>query len=159
MGDIAKIGHRAAFTAQALATMGADPEWDRALTKFLTCEARARAQEEYGEWAQRNEAIVRSFALLEHRFGKDWKRHPDAAAEAAQLNADSRASDDRLQVGYFAPFWASQQELMTTPAPTLAAALFKAAMIELHDVWNAGEDDLAGFAIIEADLSRFTGEA
>lgn len=61
---------------------------------------------------------------------------------------------DEIERDFYRPFWESQRELARYPAPTLAAALFKAAMIAAEDVWNDSDMTEDCAKLLHADFAR-----
>ncbi|WP_298165119.1 hypothetical protein [Novosphingobium sp.] len=159
MGHAQIITQRSALTAQALATMGADSEWDRCLRAYLAWDTKVRAQTQYGAYDKAMEAGTLGRLDLESRFGKGWMRHPDAQGEFESIRAMEKDADDAFTLNFTVPFWKAARDLVLTPAPSLAAALFKAAVIEWEEVWNDSDMTADCVEILDADLARFVGEA
>lgn len=158
MAEFVTAAHRSIFTAQGLATMGIDPEWDRRVAAFLSWEARTNLQEEYGDIAQRCEVIGIDRMMLESQYGKAWHQHPEAQGELARIRNSETVENEKIDERYYRPFWQSQRDLVLTPAPALAAALFKATVAQVHEVWNDNAFDGDCAAIVEAELAQFCGE-
>lgn len=148
---------RALFNAQGTATMGLDPEWDRAVTNYIAADVRAKVQEEYGPLARKENDDGLEAIRLAHRLGKGWRETAEGKAAWTRHAANRKAQERDLTDTYYQPLWAAMRELACTPAPSLAAALWKAAVIDLQEVWNDGEFEGDCVALIDADLARFTG--
>ena len=155
MATLTDIAPRVAFTAQALATLGASPEWDRALTAYLIADARTHARSKFGPLPDLdNERYVEELKARE-KFGPQYRRHPKAAPLFDHLDKRIEEEEEITSRDYFQPLWQSQYDLALIPAPSLTAALFKVALIELAELDNG-----LGFAgdpheIAMSDLARF----
>lgn len=148
------------FDAQGLATMGVCPTWDRAVHNFVAADVLARAHEEFGPLTLNrvDEDLERERVALEARYGEHWRNHPDGKPVWKRLVQAGEASDSEFFKQFYAPFYAAQCQLARTPAPTLAAALFKAAVIEAHDVWNDPDLEESCIDLIQADLARLASQ-
>lgn len=156
MVSVTIAAERATLTAQALATMGVDPTWDRCVTALLAAEVRAWAQEEYGEIAERRNELDTERLTLEAKHGKGLLYNHSATGSAlSRIAVAEAACDEDMSNGFYAPLWQAQRDLAMTPAPTLGAALYKASMISLHDVWNDPGMDGHCIEIIDQDLAKF----
>lgn len=146
----------AQFGAQGLATMGVCPTWDRAVHNFVAADVLARAHEEFGPLTLNriDTDLERKGMSLEARYGENWRNHPDGKPVWDQMVEAGNAYDAEFFKQFYAPFYAAQCQLARTPAPTLAAALFKAAVIEMHDVWNDPDLEESCIELIQADLAR-----
>lgn len=146
----------AQFNAQGLATMGVDPQWDRAVHNLVSADVLARAHEHFGPLElKRNEGQLQAMEA-EHRLGKNWREHPEGKPFWETLCDEGTVNDQQMTELYYNALWEAQRQLALTPAPTLAAALFKAAVIEMNDVWNDSQIDADCIELIEADLARLS---
>jgi hypothetical protein len=145
---------RGLFLAQATATMGLDPAWDRAVADYVARDLRSRAHEEFGPFVhRRNEQIVES-SDLQRKHGEAWKDTTEGKPMWERHWEISKADDNAMREQFYEPLWESHRRLVKTPAPSLAAAVLKASIIELYEVWN--DCTLLGdcIAIIDDDLAR-----
>lgn len=148
------IAQRSAYVAQALATMGADPEWDRRLTVYLTAECLSFADMEFGVMADALEKEARARIHLQAEFGKHFAQNPEASARFKEAQRETGIADEARASQYLKPHWAAAKDLMHTPAPTLAAALFKSNMIAREELFcEAGIGPLA-MGVLASDFHR-----
>ena len=154
MGVQDTIAQRSAYVAQALGTMGADPEWDKRLTAYLTTECLAFADMEFGVMADALEKQARAKVDIEIDFGKNFAQHPEAVARFDEVQRETGNAEQARVTQYLKPYWDAASNLMHTPAPTLAAALFKSNMIFKEDLFcEAGVGPLA-MGAVAADFHR-----
>lgn len=147
---------RALFQAQALATMGLDPDWDAAIAGYFVWDIKARADEEYGPLERESWARQHEKDEAEQRFGKDWRGHPEGRKIwERHLEWGARYDEARTR-DFYNPMWAAHRRLVETPSPSLAAVAVKAAIIEWHEVWNDGGLEGDCVSILDADLKRLT---
>ena len=149
-----QMAFKLALTSQAASTMGFDPKWDAAVANFLRTFSLWQADEEYGAKAKVDEAWQASHILLESRFGKGWKHHPDAAAEIEQADAAYQAGEDAHHEAFVAPYWKALRDLAGTPAPSIAAATFKQLLIQSEEVWNDSAMEVDCMQIVVEDFTR-----
>jgi hypothetical protein len=150
---------RAAFTAQALATIGADSEWDARLADYLRCDALQFADSEFGAYAAANEKLTLAAIQLEARYGDAYRSSPQAKVLADIAHAENAEANQRWSDTYLKPFWRAARDLASTPAPTLAAALFKVALIHSEEVWNDAKFAGNAMQIVSEDFARLQGAA
>lgn len=148
---------RAQFLAIGGSTMGVDPAWDEAMREFLACDIRARAQEHFGPIIQRQEAHERHQMELEERLGRQWREHPEGRPIWELMQDDGVRGDAEIAERFYKPLWAAQVKLAMTPAPSLAAVVFKAALIEAQEVYNDVGMESDCIALLDADLARLGG--
>ncbi|RIV83373.1 hypothetical protein [Aurantiacibacter zhengii] len=146
----------------AITNLSADrTEWDKRLADYLRLQALSRAWEEYGAPAKLREASDRIELDLEFKFGRNWRKDAPPKALAEWETAIDRVvrEEEQTTERFYRPLWKAQVALANTPAPDLAAALFKVEMIERDEVWN--DRDLSGdaFEIVAQDMARLAGEA
>lgn len=158
MTDLANdpIG-RAQFHAQGLATIGLDPAWDRAVTEYIAADVRSRAHEEFGPLALQKDDADLGTIMAGMRLGKDWRDTDEGRAIAHRFEDATAAYEASMEKDFYGPLWKAQRDLALAPAPSLPAAVWKAAAISLHEIWNDRtlETDLA--TVIDVDLARFAG--
>lgn len=154
MSAASQLSYKLAITSQAIATMGVDPRWDFAVGNYLRTFSLWQADEEFGVKAKANEAWLCGRMSLESRFGKDWRRHPQAAAEVAQAEATSEAADDIHHAAFVDPYWKALRDLVTTPSPSIAAATFKGLLIQAEEVWNDNAMEGDCMQIVVDDFAR-----
>ena len=154
MSNLEQINSRLAMQSAALATMGACLVWDAAVSRWLRWSVLAAADLEYGAMSQADEESIRRRASLEERHGQGWRDLPHLKATVTtHLRAGEQASE-RWTDDYCRPQWEAAREVTTTPAPTVAAAVFKAMLIESDEVWCDGNFNGDAMAILHADFAR-----
>lgn len=136
MSNIAQQAHRAANLQLALSTMGHGAAWDAAVINYLATEALVHSDAEFGALAAATEARV------------------SEQIDSAALRRAETAHTELCE-----PFWAAARALAATPAPTFAAAMFKAHAIDVAEVWNDNDGATDYMALVQAELARFTGDA
>lgn len=147
---------RSQFHAQAIATMGIDPAWDRAVTNYIACEIRGKADDHYGPDELASHDRQREADDLSQRLGPKWREHPEGVAISEAMTAESRRAEDDRSANFYTPMWESHRQLVAAPAPSLAAVALKAAIIELHEVWIDAVFEGDCIAILDADLARLS---
>ena len=155
MADRLNIIQRAAFLAQATATMGIDPKWDAAVVNYVSWNVRANAQEEFGRSALQGADDERMKLDMEKRLGKEWRKHPEGQPIWDRMVAEGGAHDRMMIEKFYEPLWIATRELAAVPAPSFGAAIFKALLIEQEDLYNDGAFKLDCIELIDADLARF----
>lgn len=154
MAFVATITYRAALTTQALGTLGASPEWDRALGEYLRREALDHADGAFG----RTYEIQNEIGLKKHDFqdnrGEGYTTTPAMRVALDELINRGKEQDALSAKQFMMPHLNAAIELAKTPAPTLAAALFKVMLIDVEDLMDVvdADDDLMG--IVQADMDR-----
>jgi hypothetical protein len=143
---------RGAFTMQALATMGVDPEWDRKLSAYLRAEALQFADEKWGVYSEANDAYSRELTVLEQRHGQS-PRTPQIKALFASANSDLERAYEAWATQYFRPFLQAAWDLAACPSPSLAAALFKVELIHRDEIWNDSDFEGDAMAIVATEMS------
>ena len=76
MSDIDRITHKAALLSAAIATLGADEEWDRRLAEVLRLDALQSACAEYGQLGKALEKHSAGQDIAGERFGPGWQQVP-----------------------------------------------------------------------------------
>ncbi len=148
------LAQRSSYVAQALATMGVDPEWDKRLTAYLTAECLAFADLEFGVMADALEKEARARVHIQMEFGKNFAQNPEAVARYKEAQRETGVVEKARTSQYLTPYWAAAKDLMHTPAPTLAAALFKSNMIFKEDLFcEPGIGQLA-MGVLASDFHR-----
>jgi len=153
MANIDYMHRRQHLTSLALASLGDCPRWDAAATAYLRAQELQWAFGEWGPLAQATDA--RGMAVLKH--GDGWKNDPIAAAE---IEALKKAEDEQQAIwedSLLPDEYAATAAIARTPAPNAAAAVFKAQMIEVAELWNTPrfEDDC--LQIVRDDFARLEG--
>lgn len=156
MADREHMTHRLAMHAAALASLGACPVWDAAVHAYLAADALQHADLEYGDSGRTQERHFRERLALESKYGPAWRKHPEAEAERKRIFREGEESTDRWTERYCQPLWAAARSVASTPAPSMAAASFKAALIEAEEVWNDRDFNKDPMQILQADFDRLT---
>lgn len=136
MVDPNSMTARLTFKQAGLATAGIDAAWDKALQRYLRCETLYYASEAFGPMAKDQERHTLETIAVQSEYGRDWKGNAEAVRRHDASFAGLRAAEDRQVREFAQPYWRAAEELALTPAPTLAAAMFKAAVMEQDDVSN-----------------------
>lgn len=144
----------AQFNVQGLATMGVCPAWDSAMHNLIAADVLSRAHEQFGPLELARNARERDVMLMEQRLGKYWREHPEGKPVWDRLCELGTEDDRQMTERFYNALWDAQRQLALTPAPTLAAALYKAVVIEMHDVWNDAHLDADCIELLAADLAR-----
>lgn len=147
-----------ALIALGLATMGASPAWDIAVTELLVWMARTRANERIGAMLDAEETFRLARHAIKAEHGYRWSDDRAARGKWTAAALTHTAAFDEHVERFYGPLWAAQRALVATPAPTLAAALFKARIAEQGEVWNDNEFTGDCPAIVDADLAKFLGD-
>jgi hypothetical protein len=155
MAEISDITMRSAFTTQALATMGVDPEWDRCLADYLRLEALQMTDMECGAYAAAKEKALVEEYLLHERNGDGCRTRPEFKHDCRQIFEKDDAAYVIWSEAYADPYFQASRDLAQTPAPTLAAALFKVVMICREDLGNDTAMTRNAMEIVAEDLNRF----
>jgi hypothetical protein len=145
---------RAVRTSMALATLGTCREWDARLTTYLRADALAHADFAFGDYGKAYDQNGWERLRLEEAFGKNYRQHPAGAVEARAATEKMKAAEECRVAAFLNPLWEAERELALTPAPTLAAALFKMQLIEHQEVWNSTSMPRDGFEIVAEDFAR-----
>lgn len=147
----------AQFHTIGAATMGVDAAWDRAMGNYIATDIRARAAEIYGPLArQKDDDAVEAHGMAK-RLGMAWRDTDEGAEVAAQHRRNLIAYDEGLRSAFYEPHWQAIRDIVRTPAPSLAAAAWKAALIDWQDAWCDSMLEADCVAILDADLTRLTG--
>jgi len=145
---------RAQFHAQGLATVGLDPAWDAAVTAYIAADVRTEAYAEFGPLALEKEAADLDCSHAGFEYGKNWRDTAEGRAIAGRYEEASDALEAAMLERFYRPLWAAQRTLALTPAPSLAATVWKAAAIKLHESWNDPTLERNLAEAIGADLDR-----
>lgn len=155
MDDATSTTVRAAMTTRALSTLGACPQWDRAVCEFLRLQALSHSNDEFGPFADANEAFDWVRLNVESKYGRSWREVPQAAEEMKAAHAAIRQAEEQQADEYLRPLWAAHRALALTPAPTFNAALFKSELMAWEEIWNDNRLERNGFEIVVEELARF----
>lgn len=154
MTNYPNLAGHCAYTAAALATLGAAPEWDARLTEYLRLQALQEAHSLFGPLSRAEEANAIEHGQAEARHGPNWRNVPAALASVSVTAAAALAVEDQWTQEYCRPFWRAARELACTPAPSLQAALFKVRLIEWEEIDNDAEMTRDCFEIVAEDMAR-----
>lgn len=148
-----------ALIAQGLATMGASPAWDRVTATLLVWMARTRTDEKFGANHRSEQTFKTARAALKAEYGSEWRTNAAARRKFDVANIIKNGAFDAHTARFYQPLWAAQRALVETPAPSLAAALFKARIAEDGEVWNDVNFHGDCAAVVDTELAKFLGEA
>jgi hypothetical protein len=155
MGSVLEtVSQRSAYMTQALATMGVDPEWDKRLTAYLTTECLMFSDVEFGVMADANELWSRTKVQLQLRFGENFSQNAGAKARLDEVRRETDAVNEVWAEKYCKPHWTAANDLLHTPAPTLAAALFKSNMIFMEDLYCEPDTRSQAMVVLAGDFHR-----
>lgn len=135
----------------ALQALGACPKWDRAVLTYLHASTIAQAQSAWGPHAAALEAVEEQRGRPRCRHGRGWRAHRELADE---ITARTCEIEEKAVREIWQPLWRASRELVATDAPTLAAALMKAEVIQKEDVANDSEFPGDCMQILQADFDR-----
>ena len=130
-------------------------EWGLRMAEYLRAAALQRADEAFGALAKVAEECTLRDIRLEARFGPGFRSIPEARAIMDRTpTSGMRDSDDAHCEDFCKPLWQAQRELAATPAPNLAAALFKVHLIEEAELDNDSVFQRDCMEIVQADFAR-----
>lgn len=156
MASIDQITMRAAYNSLALSTLGACPIWDAAAKCFLAANCLQLADLDHGALAQASERSAQERIRLESLHGRNWREDPRARQATGRLVEAERAADDAWHKQFTEPFWKAIRDLVLVPAPTIAAAVFKADLIHAEEAWNDSAFEADCMQILQNDFARLT---
>lgn len=144
--------------ATAAVNLNADrAEWDRRMADYLRADLMVRADAEYGPFSETMAAHHACARNLKAEYGPFFRDQPDALAKFRDSLSQVRAAEEE-QLALLQPLWSAQRALLCTPAPDLAAAIFKHELVAREDLKCDGELERDPFDIIAADVARLAGE-
>lgn len=133
-------------------------EWDRRMADYLRCDLLVRADATFGPFSKAMDAHRFCAQDLKAKYGADFRDQPEALALFRDSLAMVRHAEEE-QLTLLMPLWAAQRALLTTPAPDLAAAMFKHELVEREEMECDANLDREPFDIIAEDVARLAGEA
>jgi hypothetical protein len=152
--DIFARGEHLAFTSAAIATMGACPTWDAAMAKYLAALTLCEAEIQYGGYGKATEELSLQRLSLETQHGKSWLSLPKAIR--AENDAAEEAGSVAWTENFAEPQWNAATALVGTPAPTLAAAVFKHTLIRREETPQWTDLPFDCMDVMAADFARLT---
>ncbi|MGZ5782839.1 MAG: hypothetical protein ACXWI3_05680 [Croceibacterium sp.] len=157
--DVSYAERRRSFLTQALPLLSTgDVGWDNRLAGYLRLEALAYADIQFGAYREFDDADAMERILLEEKYGRNWRNHPEAAVRVEALSAAMIAAERKREVGFLEPHWSAARSLAVTPAPSLAAALLKVELIDFEDLGRDGLMPRDAWEVVAEDMDRFAGE-
>lgn len=132
-------------------------EWDSRFQNYVIRSSLAHADLTFGVYSMAEEAFDREQARLarieaEHDIG-------DEVDAPERFNfARLQAAESVREESFLEPLWRAAAELVETPAPTIAAALFKISLTEFEDLSGGLYVTVDPMAVILDDLARLTGD-
>lgn len=141
-----------AASSSSLSSTGCQA-WDRKVADWLTLDALARSDEEFGVYAKATLEHDNLQLALEEKYGRSYRKD----AEGKKLAEDGfkricAAEEARLKA-FLEPMWASTVELALTSAPNLAAALFKIEVIKREELDNWSSMPRDSFELVAEDMA------
>jgi hypothetical protein len=144
------------FASAAVPTLAAtgDVEWDTRFAEWLTADGLARSDYQFGAYFKASANYDETQARLKSEHGLDYR-----ACEKGKKDADiawekmNKAEDERAS-RYLSPMWEAAQQLAMTPAPNLAAALFKIEVVKREDLHMDRTMTVDPFTLVSADMAR-----
>lgn len=150
---------RLTFKQAGLATLGLDAAWDRAVQRYLRCETLYYAADAFGPLAKEQERHTLEVMDIEGKYGRGWKAQPEAARRHdISFKGLIKAEEDHVRQ-FAEPYWRAANELALTPAPSLAAAMFKAAVMEHDEIDTSRDFPAKCMEVLQADFARLSREA
>jgi hypothetical protein len=153
MADIHYIHRRQFLTTLAVQSLGSCPRWDAALTAYLRAQELQWGFAEWGPMGQTNNDAE----MAKIGYGPGWQQDPVATAKIDPLVRSHQAEHDRWEADYLSAVYEASSIIATTPAPNVAAAVFKAQLIEIEEIWNAKDFHHDCMKIIADDFARLEG--
>jgi len=154
--DIPTRAEHLAFTSAAIATMGACPVWDAAMTKYLAAMTLCQAEVQYGATGKAEDADSLERLSIKEQHGKKWTALPDEITAPFQEAEDARS--EAWTANFAQPQWDAATALVGTPAPTLAAAVFKDALIQREETPQWPNLPFDCMEVLAADFARLTSD-
>ena len=140
------------LTTLALSTLGTCPRWDAALTAYLSAQ---ELQHAFSEWGPKGQADNDCDA---HRYEHGTKSlAPAAKAKSDRLKAEYKRQEEHWEKHLLPPMYEATRALLDVPAPNVAAAVFKATMIDVDEAWNDALYEADCYQIIRDDFARLEG--
>ena len=144
--------------ATAAVNLSADrAEWDRRMAEYLRCDLLVRADATFGPFAKVMEAHRNCAQDLKVKYGVDFRDNPEALATFRNSFLAVRSAEE-TQLTLLQPLWAAQRALLTTPAPDIAAAMFKHELVEREEMECDANLEREPFNIIAEDVAGLAGE-
>lgn len=150
---------RSTYAMQALGTLGTCPTWDAALHRYLAAEALQHADMEFGRFYEADEEHSFTVIRLEGQYGPAYPYNPRAAEVRDAAYAKLMVAEKQRDTDYIHPYWQACRDLAMTPAPSLAAAVFKVNMIIHDEPWNDSRMAANCMELVKTDFARLAGEA
>lgn len=144
--------HQAVANPDVIAT--SDPIWNERVRRFLLLDAVQRSDYDFGPTQLANEAFDLEREVLVRKYGKQWALNSDATAQMdAVFEGLQKREEERVET-LVRPMWSASVELAKTPAPTLAALLFKIELIKREELDNDLSMDADPFEVVSSDAAR-----
>ena len=149
MATIAYTHQRYHLTTLALSTLGTCPRWDASLTAYLSAQ---ELQHAFSEWGPKGQADDDCDA---HRYEHGTKSlAPAAKTKSDRLKAEYKRQEEHWETHLLPPMYETTRALLDVPAPNVAAAVFKATMIDVDEAWNDALYEADCYQIIRNDFAR-----
>lgn len=156
MADIATMPESMLWFASAnpmLACTG-NLEWDTRFAEWLRLDGLLRANYAFGDMARAREEYDNAKWCLSEKYGKRFRSIPKADSAHSEAFQAIRAAEDRSMEQFGTPMWKACTALAETPAPNLAAALFKIELIKREELDNDASIARDAMEIVIEDMER-----
>ena len=128
--------------------------WDKAFADYVCFDALQDADHTFGGYAAALEDHTLTKVRLIERFGKAYSATPEAAAEAEAAFEKVSEAERTREAKYLRPYWKSAIALAMTPAPNLAAAIFKVQLVKREQLERDGDMPRDPMEIVNEDMAR-----
>lgn len=147
-----------AAAATAVTSPDADRRlWDERMAAYLRADALFRAVQSFGLMAEMDQDSSLEDYKLECRYGAGFRSHPEVRPRLRKRYREHELIEARLVRDYSEPLWQAIRDLVDTPVPDLAAALFKIELIEREDVKLDADFKRDVFEVVAEDIASLTG--
>lgn len=134
-----------------------DARWNAAAATYLLRDGLALADRTFGDYAKASVAFDHAKAEIEAKFGKNFRAVAGGSEAFDPVWDQMQAAGDTQYQDFLAPLWAAARELALTPAPTLAAALFKVEVIRHEELDNDIYMTRDPMQLVAEDMARLAG--
>lgn len=133
--------------------------WNERLADWLLWSAVNRADSSFGKYAWLSTANDLAEARAAEKFGRQFETNPLALSEVEPTRAALKQYEDAVIEQFDRPLWKAAVVLAQTPAPNIAAALFKIQLIRREDLDCDATMERDAFDIVKEDMARLRAPA